>query len=112
MSVEINVTDQIIEVTPTAGQIDVNITEIPVVVNATDQIIEIADTGLQGPQGPAGPGVPTGGTTGQILVKSSNTNFDTGWSTTNATLGEYGLDRKSTRLNSSHIQKSRMPSSA
>ena len=24
----------------------------------------------------------------------------------------YGLDRKSTRLNSSHIQKSRMPSSA
>ena len=91
MSVEINVTDQIIEVTPTAGQIDVNITEIPVVVNATDQIIEIADTGLQGPQGPAGPGVPTGGTTGQILVKSSNTNFDTGWSSTNATLGEYGL---------------------
>ena len=27
-------------------------------------------------------------------------------------LSEEGLDRKSTRLNSSHIQKSRMPSSA
>ena len=27
-------------------------------------------------------------------------------------LGLVGLDRKSTRLNSSHIQKSRMPSSA
>ena len=26
--------------------------------------------------------------------------------------GEFHLDRKSTRLNSSHIQKSRMPSSA
>ena len=29
-----------------------------------------------------------------------------------ARIGEDGLDRKSTRLNSSHIQKSRMPSSA
>ena len=27
-------------------------------------------------------------------------------------LGAYAIDRKSTRLNSSHIQKSRMPSSA
>ena len=27
-------------------------------------------------------------------------------------LAEYAVDRKSTRLNSSHIQKSRMPSSA
>jgi predicted heme/steroid binding protein len=79
MSVEINVTDQIIEVTPTDAQIDVNITETPVVVDVTDQIIEIAETGLQGPQGPAGPGVPIGGTTGQILAKNSATNYDTLW---------------------------------
>ena len=35
--------------------------------------------GPQGPQGPAGPGVATGGTTGQVLAKKSNTNYDTEW---------------------------------
>lgn len=35
--------------------------------------------GKTGPQGPAGPGVATGGTTGQILAKKSNANFDTEW---------------------------------
>lgn len=35
--------------------------------------------GAQGPQGPAGEGVPTGGLTGQILSKNSNTNYDTKW---------------------------------
>lgn len=47
--------------------------------------------GVQGPQGPtgepgekgdkgeAGPGVPTGGTTGQKLVKKSDTSYDTEW---------------------------------
>jgi len=34
-----------------------------------------------GPQGPAGQGVPTGGTTGQVLTKSSATNYDTAWAT-------------------------------
>jgi hypothetical protein len=37
--------------------------------------------GKTGPQGPAGPGVATGGTTGQVLVKKSNTNYDTEWIT-------------------------------
>ena len=37
--------------------------------------------GVQGPQGPAGVGVPTGGTTGQVLRKKSNTNYDTEWVT-------------------------------
>ena len=36
--------------------------------------------GPAGSQGPAGPGVPNGGTTGQALVKNSNTNQDTVWS--------------------------------
>ena len=35
--------------------------------------------GNTGPQGPAGPGVATGGTTGQVLAKKSNTNYDTEW---------------------------------
>ena len=51
-------------------------------------------TGAQGPSGPSGPagasgatgatgatgpGVPTGGTAGQILAKTSNANYDTSW---------------------------------
>ena len=39
-------------------------------------------TGEQGPQGQAGAagvGVPSGGTTGQVLAKSSSTNYDTEW---------------------------------
>lgn len=35
--------------------------------------------GPTGPQGPAGPGVPILGTTGQVLKKVSNTNYDTEW---------------------------------
>lgn len=41
-------------------------------------------TGPQGPQGPAGPdgvGIPTGGTTGQVLSKASETDYDTEWTT-------------------------------
>jgi hypothetical protein len=79
MSIEINITDNIVEVTPTEQQVDINITENPIEVNVTDQIISISQTGLQGPQGPAGPGVPMGGTSGQILAKNSSTNYDTLW---------------------------------
>ena len=45
------------------------------------------DTGPAGPTGPtgatgaAGPGVPTGGTTGQVLAKSSGTDYATNWVT-------------------------------
>ena len=79
MSIEINITDNIVEVTPTEQKVDVNITENPIEVNVTDQIILIAQTGLPGPQGPPGPGVAVGGTTGQILAKNSATNYDTLW---------------------------------
>ena len=34
---------------------------------------------IKGDQGDPGPGVPNGGTTGQILVKHSNTDQDTEW---------------------------------
>lgn len=35
--------------------------------------------GVQGVQGVPGPGVPTGGKTGQLLAKNSNTDFDSKW---------------------------------
>jgi hypothetical protein len=44
----------------------------------------VAGFGPQGPTGatgPAGPGVATGGTTGDLLVKQSSTDFDTAWAT-------------------------------
>ena len=40
------------------------------------------DQGIEGPQGPQGeigPGVAPGGSTGQVLVKSSDTDYDTAW---------------------------------
>lgn len=37
--------------------------------------------GAPGATGPAGPGVPPGGTTGQVLVKLSNADYDTAWAT-------------------------------
>jgi hypothetical protein len=36
---------------------------------------------MVGAQGPPGPGVPAGGTTGQVLVKQSDADFDTAWVT-------------------------------
>ena len=59
--------------------------ETNVVLNFT---IPRGDTGPQGPAGkqgpagapgPAGPGGAPGGTTGQVLAKKSNTNYDTEW---------------------------------
>ena len=37
--------------------------------------------GPQGPQGPEGKGFPAGGTTGQVLVKKSGTDYDIEWKT-------------------------------
>ena len=37
--------------------------------------------GPTGPAGPAGPGIATGGSTGQVLVKASSSNYDTEWET-------------------------------
>jgi hypothetical protein len=36
-------------------------------------------TGATGATGPAGPGVPSGGLTGQVLLKVSDTSYDTAW---------------------------------
>lgn len=50
-----------------------------VIVNEDAQSIVIRSQGTIGPKGDAGIGVPTGGTTGQVLAKNSNTDFDTEW---------------------------------
>lgn len=70
--------------------IDVNITSPSIILNTdisnpittlnTDIINNIIlDTQIVGGVGPPGVGVPIGGTTNQILVKVSNTNYDTIW---------------------------------
>lgn len=47
-------------------------------------------TGATGPQGPSGTGVPVGGTTGQALVKATNTDYDTTWGSAGHTIQEEG----------------------
>lgn len=44
--------------------------------NTRDVIVQGA---IPGPAGPPGPGVPVGGTTGELLIKQSGTNYDTAW---------------------------------
>src|SRR5215475_8609528 len=47
-------------------------------------------TGAQGAQGPAGPGVPTGGTVGQQLAKTSGADYATAWVTPPTSLSPSG----------------------
>ena len=70
----------------------VQVSIVPTVVN-----VELGNAGLPGADGatgatgatgPAGPGVPAGGTTGQVLKKNSNTDFDNSWQ--NASGGSWG----------------------
>lgn len=42
-----------------------------------------------GPQGIPGPGVPTGGTTAQVLLKNSSTDYDASWSDIGANVNAY-----------------------
>jgi len=49
------------------------------VIQEENTQITLAVPGHQGAGGAAGVGVPTGGTTGQVLEKASNTDYDTQW---------------------------------
>jgi hypothetical protein len=75
----------LVEVTPTPKQ----------VINIDRGIIgptgATGATGATGPQGPSGEGAPVGGTTGQVIAKKSNVNYDTQWITlaTVANTGSY-----------------------
>lgn len=54
-------------------------------------------TGPTGPSGPPGTGVPAGGSTGQVLVKSSNVDYETSWATNSGGSGgsSVGLSSRS-----------------
>lgn len=43
-------------------------------------VVGVGPIGPAGPTSPAGPGVEGGGKTGQTLVKASNADYDTEWS--------------------------------
>ena len=79
MSIDVNAIEQTVVVTAVGDEVNVNVIDQPVLVSVTDQIIEVEASGGTGPQGPAGAGVAIGGTTGQVLSKASNTNYDTVW---------------------------------
>lgn len=96
MSIEVNATEQIIEVNATGSTIDINVSSQTVDVNATTSVIEV--TASYNP----GINLPSGGTTGQVLKKQSNTDYDTYWAvdekgvpyvgaTGDVDLGEYEL---------------------
>jgi hypothetical protein len=73
MSIEVNATEQIISVNATGSTIDINVASQTVDVNATTSVIEV--TASYNP----GINLPNGGTTGQVLKKQSNTDYDTYW---------------------------------
>lgn len=59
--------------------------------------------GATGPQGPAGQGVPAGGTTGQVLAKSSATDYATEWVTPSAGGSGGTFQRGATFVNSAGL---------
>jgi hypothetical protein len=76
MSIDVNVQNDLVIVTETTEDIVVNVS------NAA---------GPQGPAGAAGVGVPVGGTTGQVLKKFTNSNYDTYWAADASGLTSVGL---------------------
>jgi hypothetical protein len=67
---------------PTAGNLwwNSNLAQLFIYYNDGDsQQWVTASKGVPGPAGPAGPGVAVGGTTGQVLAKTSSTDYATTW---------------------------------
>lgn len=61
---------------------------------------------LKGTQGNPGQGVPSGGTTGQVLAKHSNTDYDTEWKslTIPSTAAEISFDNTGTGMTATDVQ--------
>lgn len=57
------------------------IPHIAVLLVASQSWYDVGSMGTQGPKGDIGLGVPERGTVGQVLVKNSDTDYDTAWST-------------------------------
>lgn len=58
-----------------------SIPHIAVLLVASQSWYDVGPMGAQGPKGDTGWGVPEEGTTGQVLVKNSDTDYDTSWKT-------------------------------
>ena len=63
---------------------------------------ETGATGATGPQGPAGVGVPSGGATGDVLRKTSATNYETYWD--NLTALDIPYDNTSSGMTATDVQ--------
>jgi len=91
VAIEINDERNLVKVNP----LDAN----KVVIQEVNTQVKIAGFGPQGATGPTGAqgepgvsGIPVGGTQGQVLVKSSNTNYATTWANTvSSVIGGTGL---------------------
>ena len=57
------------------------IPHIAVLLVASQNWYDVGPMGTQGPKGDTGWGVPEGGAVGQVLVKNSDTDYDTSWKT-------------------------------
>lgn len=78
--------------------IDVNVQNDLVIVTESSEDIVVNVSNAAGPQGPAGTpgqGVPVGGSTGQVLKKFTNTNYDTYWAADASGLTSVGLSMPS-----------------
>ena len=96
--------------------IDVNVQNDLVIVTESSEDITV---NVSNAAGPAGVGVPVGGSTGQVLKKLSNTNYDTYWAldgggvpysgaTGDVNLGEYGLTAGQLTLDTSQQVRLRL----
>ena len=63
----------------------------------------IAVGGGTGPAGPVGPGVPAGGTTGQVLTKTSGTDYATAWQPVTGFVPLDGVQPATTRILASKL---------
>ena len=89
-------------------------------LSGTQNITQLAlfnedGTPFSGVTGPAGTGVPSGGSTSQVLTKTSATDFDTSWSTLSATAvstvpATTGLDPASTDVEKALTELAARPS--
>lgn len=60
-------------------------------------------TGPAGPTGATGPGLPPGGTTGQQVIKSSSTDYDTEWAAVDTVTVVYDAGWPASRPAATHV---------
>jgi hypothetical protein len=89
MNVTITETNSVVEVQEVSpNEIIINQQEILITITASGAP---GPTGGTGPQGNPGPGVAVGGTTGQVLTKIDNTNYNTQWTTPATVITDHTL---------------------